>query len=99
MSSDIYLLPTCNPYGFSKNIPFNKEDGTDLNKDFPDFQFENENTEKGRQPETQILMKHIKENVLSIVYIFYIFFHFHIIISHNKLHSSQIIFSFLILFF
>ncbi len=54
---EIYIMPTMNPDGsFARKRP--NANGTDLNRDFPDFTTrDNRNTSSGREPETKAIMK------------------------------------------
>ena len=54
-NTEIYIMPSMNPDGSEKQSRYNAN-GKDLNRDFPDFTRQDENTNKGRQPETKAVM-------------------------------------------
>ncbi len=53
---DIFILPSMNPDGFERGRRFNKK-GIDLNRDFPDFTSDPDESATGRASETQALMR------------------------------------------
>jgi carboxypeptidase D len=54
-TTDLYFMPSMNPDGTELGQRWNAN-GTDLNRDFPDYYDDPVNTPAGRQPETQALM-------------------------------------------
>ncbi|XP_031496774.1 carboxypeptidase SOL1 isoform X2 [Nymphaea colorata] len=57
----LHLLPTMNPDGFSLKKRGNANN-VDLNRDFPDQFFPQNNDEQPRQPETRAIMNWLREN-------------------------------------
>lgn len=56
-SAHLYIMPSMNPDGADARRRSNAN-GTDLNRDFPDFRTQdNQNTMQDREPETQAMMK------------------------------------------
>lgn len=65
-NNEVYIMPTMNPDGSAKKRRGNAK-WTDLNRDFPDFTTQdNENTTKGRDPETQAIMRFQAERNFSL---------------------------------
>lgn len=54
--AEIFIVPSMNPDGFERARRFNNR-GVDLNRDFPDFTIDNNDTLAGRALETQAIMK------------------------------------------
>jgi carboxypeptidase D len=52
---EIFILPLANPDGYVNGSRYNAQ-GTDLNRDFPDFVTDPDNTPDGRATETAVLM-------------------------------------------
>ncbi|XP_024542018.1 carboxypeptidase SOL1 [Selaginella moellendorffii] len=57
----LHLLPSMNPDGFA-NRSRNNANNVDLNRDFPDQFFPQNNNEARRQPETLAVMKWLRQN-------------------------------------
>jgi hypothetical protein len=55
-NSQIFIMPSMNPDGFERSRRSNGN-GSDLNRDFPDFTVDPDDTPNGRQPETQAVMQ------------------------------------------
>jgi len=55
-NAQIYIMPSMNPDGFEKRQRWNAR-SADLNRDFPDFTSDPNNTTNGREIETQHVMK------------------------------------------
>lgn len=68
--SQIYIIPSMNPDGFELKQRFNA-DGVDLNRDFPDFTSDPNNTPTGRAPETQSVMNLFKEHHFVVSFNFH----------------------------
>jgi len=55
--TEIWIMPLMNPDGYSRPFPVrHNANNRDLNRDFPDRNFNPVNTPAGRQPETQAIM-------------------------------------------
>ncbi len=54
--SQIYIMPSMNPDGFENGSRFN-QNYSDLNRDFPDFTTDPNDSQNGREPETKAIMK------------------------------------------
>jgi hypothetical protein len=65
-NSQIYIMPSMNPDGFEKGSRFNAK-GSDLNRNFPDFSSDPNDSPSGRQVETQAIMRSISTAELSVL--------------------------------
>jgi hypothetical protein len=64
-NTEIYIMPSMNPDGSELHQRFNANNA-DLNRDFPDFTSDPQNTPEGRQIETAAIMKFQAERNFSL---------------------------------
>lgn len=64
-STEIYIMPSMNPDGSESRTRWNAN-FSDLNRDFPDFTSDNNNTLEGRQIETKAIMKFQNERNFAL---------------------------------
>ncbi len=64
-NTEIYIMPSMNPDGSELRQRFNANNA-DLNRDFPDFTSDPQNTSEGRQIETAAIMKFQAERNFSL---------------------------------